>query len=408
MSGKKLGWEEKIFFKCFAFSRKTFAFPRETLLSLAKLLRSLAKIFAFPRETFAFSRKDICVPSRNFCVLSRNFCVLSRNFCVPSQRYLRSLAKLLRSLAKIFAFSLPVQHFLFTLRFQWFRQLRAFIMEQFIEFYFELGLKYKDIRSVLNTRHGFDVSERHLKRILRKKGLSRRKSYSALVDLVDFISHQLQYSGQLHGYRWMYTKCRERGLRVRKEDVRMVLKELDPAGVSMRRARRLRRRNYFAKGPNFIWHLDSYDKLKPYGVCINGCIDGFSRKIIWLNAYTTSSDPKLIGGYYIEVVERLGGCPRVVRGDLGTENGHVRDFQRFLNISHEDETLDSYLEGASTANQRIEYWWGFLRKECMEFWISLFADLRDNGFFDGGFLDKSLLQFCCMGLIQVSLSEIMF
>ncbi len=39
----------------------------------------------------------------------------------------------------------------------------------------------------------------------------------------------------------------------------MVLKELDPAGVSMRRARRLRRRNYFAKGPNFIWHLDSYD-----------------------------------------------------------------------------------------------------------------------------------------------------
>ncbi len=41
----------------------------------------------------------------------------------------------------------------------------------------------------------------------------------------------------------------------------MVLKELDPAGVSMRRARRLRWRNYFAKGPNFIWHLDSYDML---------------------------------------------------------------------------------------------------------------------------------------------------
>ncbi|KAI2647351.1 Tetrathionate reductase subunit B [Labeo rohita] len=199
----------------------------------------------------------------------------------------------------------------------------------------------------------------------------------------------------------MYAKCREKGLRVRKEDVRMVLKELDSAGVSARRARRLRRRNYFAKGPNFIWHLDSYDKLKPYGVCINGCIDGFSRKIIWLNAYTTSSDPKLIGGYYIEAVKHLGGCPRVVRGDLGTENGYVRDFQRFLHISHADETLDSYLEGASTANQRIEYWWGVLRKECMEFWISLFADLRDNGFFDGGFLDKSLLQFCCMGLIQI-------
>ncbi len=186
MSGKKLGWEQKIFFQCFAFPRKY------------------------------------------ICVLSQIFGVLT------------SCSTL-------------------TLRLLWFRQLRTFIMEQFIEFYFELGLKYKEIRAVLSTRHGFYVSEKHLKRILREKGLSRRKSYSALVDLVDFISHQLQYSGQLHGYQWMYTKCRDRGLRVRKEDVRMVLKELDPAGVSMRRARRLRRRNYFAKGPNFIWHLDSYD-----------------------------------------------------------------------------------------------------------------------------------------------------
>ncbi|KAK9970119.1 hypothetical protein ABG768_026086 [Culter alburnus] len=41
----------------------------------------------------------------------------------------------------------------------------------------------------------------------------------------------------------------------------------------------------------------------------------------------------------------------------------------------------------------------------MEFWICLFAELRDNGYFDGGFLDKSLLQFCCMGLIQDELDD---
>lgn len=273
--------------------------------------------------------------------------------------------------------------------------------ESLIEFYFEIGLKYRDIKSVLRCRHGLHISERHLKRILCAKGLSRRKEYSELVDLIEFVSHQLQYSGQLHGYRWMYSKCRESGLLVRKEDVRLVLKELDSRGVEMRQARSLRRRNYFARGPNFIWHLDSYDKLKPYGICVNGCIDGYSRKIVWLNAYRTSSDPKLIGGYYLTAVKRLGGCPRVVRGDLGTENGHVRGFQRFLMPT--EDTLDSYLEGASTANQRIEYWWGFLRKQCIEFWLCLFGDLRDNGFFDGGFLDKNLLQFSCIGLIQVSL-----
>ncbi|XP_036006071.1 uncharacterized protein LOC118566787 [Fundulus heteroclitus] len=276
---------------------------------------------------------------------------------------------------------------------------------RYIDFYFELGLEYKHIKSVLDSRHGFSISERHLKRVFRARGLIRRKSFSDLAVLVEFINNQLQSSGQLHGYRWMYAKCREHGLRVRKEDVRFVLKELDPQGVALRQARRLRRRNYFSKGPNFIWHMDSYDKLKPYGICINASIDGFSRKIIWLNAYTTSSNPKVIGGYYIEAVQRLNGCPRVVRGDLGTENGHVRSFQRFLVPTEPNETLDSYLEGASTANQRIEYWWRFLRNQCVEFWLSLFGDIRDNGYFDGGFLDKNLLQFCCMGIIQDELDD---
>jgi hypothetical protein len=35
-------------------------------------------------------------------------------------------------------------------------------------------------------------------------------------------------------------------------------------------------------GPNFAWHADGYDKLKPYGFPIHGCIDGFSRRLIWL------------------------------------------------------------------------------------------------------------------------------
>ncbi|KAJ8014721.1 hypothetical protein DPEC_G00018660 [Dallia pectoralis] len=122
-----------------------------------------------------------------------------------------------------------------------------------------------------------------------------------------------------------------------------------------------------------------------------------------MNAFTTSSDPKLIGGYYMEAVEKLGGCPRIVRGDRGTENGHVRDCKRFLHRNiHNGSAVDSYIEGASTANQRIESWWGFLRRESMEFYICLFADLKDRGLFDGVYLDKGLIQFCFMGIIQVS------
>ena len=30
----------------------------------------------------------------------------------------------------------------------------------------------------------------------------------------------------------------------------------------------------FMQGPNYIWHCDGNDKLKKYGFCIHGCIDG--------------------------------------------------------------------------------------------------------------------------------------
>ena len=141
----------------------------------------------------------------------------------------------------------------------------------------------------------------------------------------------------------MYTKCRLAGLKVKKEDMTLILLKLDEEGVRQRQAHHLTRRAYFSKGPNHLWHLDSYDKLKPFGICINGCIDGFSHKIIWLNAYHTSSDPKLIGGYYIESVTNSGCCPAIVRTDCGTENGHVLQFQQFLR----EEGVDTFAAGNS-------------------------------------------------------------
>ena len=30
----------------------------------------------------------------------------------------------------------------------------------------------------------------------------------------------------------------------------------------------------YCAGPNQAWHCDGYDKLKPFGLAIHGCIDG--------------------------------------------------------------------------------------------------------------------------------------
>ncbi|CAL9702157.1 unnamed protein product [Knipowitschia caucasica] len=225
--------------------------------------------------------------------------------------------------------------------------------DSIIEFYFRLGMSYKDILKSLALQ-GTIITERHLNRILRARLLYRRR-----YDLdagIDFIVDQLQGPGKDHGYRWMFTKCKQHGISIKKEDVRILLSLLDPIGSQARKRRRLRRRQYFAQGPNFVWHIDSYDKLKPYGICINGCIDGFSRNIIWLRAAFTNSNPKVIGGYFVEAVERRGGCPRLVRTDMGTENVVVRDIQRYLRRNYMDDRAaeSSYITGASTANQRIE------------------------------------------------------
>ena len=95
----------------------------------------------------------------------------------------------------------------------------------------------------------------------------------------------------------------------------------------------------------------------------------------------------------------------MVRADRGTENGQVQVLQRLMRSNHNDALAGrhSFIYGKSIANQRIESWWSTLRKECSQFWMNLFSEMKDNGEFSGDFLDKNLIRFCFMKLVQVSL-----
>jgi len=158
------------------------------------------------------------------------------------------------------------------------------------------GLPHKDILTVCRCA-GYELTGRHLRRLLKTSGCSRRH-FSNLYETAAVTDMLLRESGCLHGHWWMYERCVAHGLRPRKQDVRHILSVLDAAGVEARHCRRLRRRVYSAAGPNFLWHVDGYDKLKPFGLCIHGCIDGFSRKVIWLHVSSTNSNPKVVAGYY--------------------------------------------------------------------------------------------------------------
>ena len=67
-----------------------------------------------------------------------------------------------------------------------------------------------------------------------------------------------------------------------------------------RTARKHKRREYRNAGANSSWHVDGYDKLKPFGFPIHGCINGYSHKIIWLKTVRSSNNPFIIGAIFLE------------------------------------------------------------------------------------------------------------
>ena len=246
------------------------------------------------------------------------------------------------------------------------------------------------------------ISLRSLRRILSRAKLYRRKNQSDVLDVALFLMAEMETYGQLHGYKMMHLKCTQHGLVVSQSTVRFLLHIIDHEGIMLRKRNRLRRRTYRNSGPDFMWHVDSYDKLKPYGICINGAVDGFSRQVIWMEAYTTSSDPKVVGNYYMDAVNLRKGCPKIMRADRGTENVYIEGMHTFLRYDHPDELAHrSFRYGPSVHNQRIEWWWGFLRKQCSQFWMNLFQSFKDDDSFTGDFLDKNLIQFCFLQMIQV-------
>ena len=99
--------------------------------------------------------------------------------------------------------------------------------ERFIEFYFEIGFKQKDIHSVLVKRHRFHISVRHLKWLLNSRGQTCLKEYSVRTDSPGRNNPELTgvFFTVLHKYRWIYAECRQHGHCLRKESMYMILEK---------------------------------------------------------------------------------------------------------------------------------------------------------------------------------------
>ncbi|XP_074656641.1 uncharacterized protein LOC141909875 [Tubulanus polymorphus] len=282
------------------------------------------------------------------------------------------------------------------------------MMDDFIRSLFMSGHQYSDIVNLIYLDCGRTMSVRQLKRHLKRMGLKRNKNYS-FEDVVHAVSSELSGSGSCLGYRSMTDRLRHRyGIKTPRSLVARVLRELDEEGVADRSNGVLRRRRYSNKGPNYLIHVDGYDKLKPYGFCIHGAMDGFSRRILWLKVASTNNDPSVIGYYFTDYIKQIAGVPRCIRIDAGTENVLLCEIQRSFRADDNDDMAGdmSVLIGKSTSNQRIERFWRTLRNSVGQFWMNMFKDMSDTGIFSNAdAVHVETIRFCFHQLIEQDLED---
>ena len=179
--------------------------------------------------------------------------------------------------------------------------------------------------------------------------------------------------------------------------MRKALVDIDPEDASVRKKKTIKRRTCETNGPFDVFHIDGNEKLKRFGFAIHGCIDGFSRKLIWIFVSTTNNDPLVVANLYLKAITNLGRAPNTLQMDLGTESVYCEEFLVFFT-----KNSNSFLYAASNRNQRIELFWSRLKKFNLSWWIDFISDLTKCRIFNpGSQFHREALIFIFLPVIQV-------
>ena len=135
-------------------------------------------------------------------------------------------------------------------------------------------------------------------------------------------------------------------------------------------------RIYSGPGPNSLWLIDGHHSLIRWKFVVHGCIDGFSRRIIYLFAADNNYDAT-VATMFRKAAQEFG-WPSRVRGDHGGENNDVAA----LMIAIRGENRGSFIAGSSTRNQRIERLWREVFRCAAFLFYCIFYALEDAGHLD--------------------------
>ena len=124
-----------------------------------------------------------------------------------------------------------------------------------IEFLRALRFPWTKIANLLN------ISRSTLYRRLEENCVSREVYFTEISDReLDRIILRIKLDHPNDGERMMSGHLVSRGIFVQRTRLGASIHRVDPANTALRRSIAIRRRVYFAEGPNAVWHLDGNHK----------------------------------------------------------------------------------------------------------------------------------------------------
>ena len=229
--------------------------------------------------------------------------------------------------------------------------------------------------------------------------------------VAEAVRKEMEGPGKLLGYRNMNLKLRtEYGIRVPRQVVHDVMWDINPQALDERNIKKRAKKPkqpFVSDGANWVFSLDGHDKMmgfqnSTFPLAIYGCLDTFSRKIIFLHVWKGNSDPVVVGNFYMQHLVETEMMPNYLRLDKGTETGTMATIHVYLRDKQGDlnEPADSVIFGPSTSN-KIERWWRDLHERMeKDIKTSLVLLLNTRDYDPQNLRDRKLMSYLFIPVLQ--------